>query len=140
MVLFDILVAQFVLFLERLDNAVGLLRYDVAPTNNLLSLLHHTAGQCYARQQVVLAAFATFTVVGEVGRDILVKVAFLQNGTYRCQFLVLKQLLIRQFWRVEVCNGDARGLFVVDDAYHRCSIAQQFSIVFLVDDALVVKA
>ena len=41
---------------------------------------------------------------------------------------------------VEVCDGDARGLFVVDDAYHRCSIAQQFSIVFLVDDALVVKA
>ena len=90
MVLLDVFIAQLVLSLERLDDAVGLIRHNVTPVNNLLAFLYHSAGQRYACQQVVLAGFAAFAVVDQVGGDIFIKVTFLQNRAYGNQYLILE--------------------------------------------------
>ena len=81
LVLCIVFVAQLVLFLERLDDAIGLLCHNLAAVHYLLSLLHQSAGQGNARQQVVLAGLAALLVVDQIGGDIRVQIAFLQDGT-----------------------------------------------------------
>ena len=94
LVLLDILVAQLVLMLERLNDAVGLFGHYLATVDNLLSLHHHTAGQGNTAHQVVLAGLATFTVVAQVGRDIVIQVTLLENGPMCRQVAIHEQSLI----------------------------------------------
>ena len=77
MVMLDIFVAQLVLFLKRLDDAIGLLGNNLSSVYNLLTFLNDTTRQSDTRQQVVLAGLTTFSVVNDIRSDIFVEVTLL---------------------------------------------------------------
>ena len=77
LVLRAVLLQPLVFFHIRFNDAVGLVGHDFASANHLLSLLHHTACQCNAGENVALACFAALAVKVKIVGDIVVEVAFL---------------------------------------------------------------
>ena len=135
-----VLVAAVVLLDVRVDDAVGAVCHDFAAIHNLLPLLHQSAGQGNADQQLVLAGLAAFAVIGEVGDDVVVEVALLQGCPQGDEFLVHEQLLVGPLGRVDFEYGHAGGLLVVDDAYHAGRVAAQRLVLLGLHDALLVEA
>ena len=76
-------IATFVLTLVRLDDAIGLVSDNLTTVDDLLTFINHAHGQRYTRHQLVLAGLAALTVEDEVGHDIVVQVALLQQGLLR---------------------------------------------------------
>ena len=84
------IVAAVHLLLIRYEDVVGLAVYDVAPVDDLLSALGDAAGQRDAVVEVAQAGLAPLFIVAEVGGDVVVQVALLQDLPVFLQLRVLE--------------------------------------------------
>ena len=131
-------IAPVVLLQIRFYGAVSLVGNDFPSVNDLFALLNQSAGQWYAGYQFVLAGLAAILVVDEVGHDIFVEIAFLQQLAQGCYLLVHEKLFVCLLGRINLLDGYAVGLFLTYHAYHCGRVFAQFLIFLRLHDTLLV--
>ena len=72
-----VLITPVCLFLIRHENVVCVFIHDVATIDNLLTSLNNAACQGDTVVELIQTGFATGSVVDQVGRDVVIEIAFL---------------------------------------------------------------
>ena len=132
-------VALFHRFLEAVQYQVGVVVDDVAPVYDALSFQYHAAGLWDEAQHVVLLGLAALLVVNDVRLNELVQVVALQGGTMHGKHVVLEDVLIGGYRRVDFTGRNADGLLAVDHADHRRRVFHVARIVVGIHDACLIQ-
>ena len=125
-------------FLEGQKHVVRLGIDDVTSIDDLLSLLGNTTGKGDAVLQVAETGLATVLVVDEVGGDIVVETAFLENLPVSRQLWFSEDKLIGRYRGVDVVDLCAGSHLPVDDTDHLGCVLAEFGIVGIAHHSLCI--
>ena len=113
--------------------------HNLATVDDFLSCQHHARSQGDGTEQVALLRLAAFFVVNQVGMDILVQVAPLQQLTLGSQPFVHEQLLVGGNRRVDAVDLDVRGILPRHHTHHVGGVLENLGIFGRSHDARLIE-